>query len=149
MSVVAEEQVRAVVGHRFPGGRARIEPHVDRLLRDVIGGPLPASDGFAHPLMVFLAAQEGIGLGLEEVFALLHTTLADAPLLGEWSVEVEWPLRVGAEYEVRAQVADVVRKHSAHAGTFDVVSLLIEVIGERDRVDAQVRTSFVLPRGDR
>lgn len=149
MALVAQEQVSAVVGHRFPGARTRLEPYVDRLLRDVVGAPPAEPDGLAHPLMLFLAAQGGLGIELDEVFALFHATSSDGPMLGEWSMRVHRPLRVDAEYTTRASVVDVVRKHGARTGAFDIATMLIEVLGEDGAVDAEVRTSFVFPRRER
>lgn len=149
MALVAQEQVAAVVGHRFPGGRARVEPYVDRLLRDVVGAPPAGPDGLAHPLMVFLAAQGGLGVELDEVFALFHATSADGPMLGEWSVRVHRPLRVGVECATRASVVDVVRKRGARTGAFDIATMLVELLGADGAVDAEVRTSFVFPRRER
>jgi hypothetical protein len=149
VAVLTEEQAKALAGHRFPGGRARLEAYVDRLLRDVVGAPGPALDGLAHPLMVFLVAQGGVGVELDELFALFHATSADGPMLGEWSMEVTRPLRVDGEYEIRGGVAEVVRKHGARTGAFDIATMLIEIVGADGRVDAKVCTSIVLPRRSR
>ncbi|WP_219413523.1 hypothetical protein [Pseudonocardia nigra] len=149
MGSVAEEQVAETVGHRFPGSRMRLEAVVDRMLRDAIGASAPAPDGSAHPLMVFVAAQGGVGIDLDALFSLFHATSADGPMLGEWSMVLDRPLRIGAEYEIRAEVADVVRKDGARTGAFDIATMLIELVGADGRVDARVRTSFVFPRRQR
>jgi hypothetical protein len=138
----------ALVGHRFPGGRARVEPSVDRSLREVVVAP-PAADDLAHPLAAFLVAQSGIGVGLDEVFALFGSSPADGPMLGEWSVEQIEPLRTGREYQVRATVRGAARKRGASTGVFDLVTVVIDLLGPDRRVHAVVSPTYVFPRRSR
>lgn len=140
-----EDELAATVGRRFPGGRARIERHVDWLLRDALGCA-QATDGVLHPTVAFLAAQGGVGLELEEVFAMFGSSSADGPMLGEWSVDFARPLRVDVEYAVRAVVESATRKRGARTGVFDLVTALIELIGPDGEVHAAVRPTYVFPR---
>ncbi|MBP2367793.1 hypothetical protein [Pseudonocardia parietis] len=149
MGVVAEDRVRSLVGHRFPGARYRIDAAAELELREVAGAA-PAEGDTAHPLMVFLVAQGGIGIDLDSLFALCHAGTADGVMLGEWSVEQRAPLRIGAEYLVRGGIDDVVRKSGARAGVFDIVTMGLDVLGDGDPEPyARVRTSFVFPRRPR
>jgi acyl dehydratase len=138
-----EEELRGRVGHRFPGGRARIEPYVDWLVRDVVGAP--KGDAHLHPTVAFLAAQGALGVGLEEVFALFGSSSADGPMLGEWAVEFARPLRAGVEYAVRAEVEGV-RRRSGRSGVLDLVTVLIELAGPDGDVHATVRPTYAFPR---
>jgi hypothetical protein len=140
---VREDELRARVGHRFPGGRARIEPYVDWLVRDVVGAP--QGDEHLHPTVAFLAAQGGIGTGLEEVFALFGSSSTDGPMLGEWAVEFARPLRAGVEYGVRAEV-EAARRRSGRSGVLDLVTVLIELVGPDGEVHATVRPTYAFPR---
>jgi hypothetical protein len=142
---VREEDLRARVGHRFPGGTVRIEPYVDWLVRDMTGAPPPGDSGVTHPTVAFLAATEGLGVSLEEMFALFGASSDDGPLLGEWAVDVKEPLRAGVVYDVMAEVEDV-RRRTGSSGTFDVATLKIELTGPDWDVHAIVRPSYVFPR---
>jgi hypothetical protein len=143
--VITEAELVRTVGRKLPGGTARIEYYVDWLLRDAIGAP-PGVGGVAHPTVAFLAAQGGVGLELEEVFALFGASSADGPMLGEWSVEFAEPLRIDVRYTVACTVEKAVRKHGARTGVFDVVTVVIELTGSDGRVHATVRPSYVFPR---
>jgi hypothetical protein len=143
-----EDELVATIGHRFPGGRACIEPYVDWLLRDVVLADRSAGTdtGDLHPTAAFLAAQRGVGMELEEIFALFGAASADGPMLGEWAVDYARPLRAGVGYTVRAVVENAVRRRGARTGVFDVVTLLIELVGDDGAVHAAVRPSYVFPR---
>ncbi len=140
-----EEDLRACLGHRFPGGSARIEPYVDWLVRDMTGAPPPDKRGVVHPTVAFLAATEGLGVGLEDVFALFGSSSADGPLLGEWAVDFAQPLRAGIVYDVMAEVSDV-RRRTGDSGTFDLATLKIEIVGPDWATHATVRPTYVFPR---
>lgn len=135
------------MGHHFPGGTVRIEPYVDWLVRDMTGAPPPAADGVVHPTVAFLAATEGLGVGLEDVFALFGSSSADGPLLGEWTVEFAQPLRVGVDYDVTAEVESV-RRRTGGSGTFDLATVKIELVGLDWATHATVRPTYVFPRRD-
>lgn len=143
--MVTEEDVRARIGHRFAGGLATIEPYADWLLRDVVGSP-PAQDDLAHPLAAFLLATRGLGVDLADLFALFGASAADGPLLGEWSVDVIEPLRVGQAYLVSGQVVGAVRKRGSRVGVFDVVTIAVTIADRDGRSHAIVRPAYVFPR---
>lgn len=144
--LVSEQDLRRLVGHRLPGGQALVEPYVDWLVRDVVGAPPPPGDGTAHPTVAFLAAQGGVGLELEDLFALFGASSADGPVLGEWAVVFTEPLRVGVAYTVTCVVEAVVRRHGERSGLFDVVTVRIEMTAPDGRVHVTVRPSYVFPR---
>lgn len=146
MATMSEAELGALVGHRFPGGRAVVEPQLDRLVREVVGAPPPPGDGIAHPTVAFVAAQCSLGVELAEVFALCGATAADGPMLGEWSAEYAAPLRVGARYAVRGVVEAARRTSGARTGVFDVVTFRIELVAPDGRVHVTVRPAFVFPR---
>lgn len=139
-----ERELQARVGHRFPGGRARIGADEDRRLREVVGAPAATGD-VAHPLAAFVLAGAAYAGGLEELFALFDATAADGPMLGEWAERVDEPLRVGREYAVAGEVVAAVRKSGARTGVFDLVTVEIE-LGSGGHRHAAVRPSYVFPR---
>lgn len=142
---MTEEEVKARVGYQFAGCPATIEPYADWLLRDVVGSP-PAQDGLAHPLAAFLLAKEGLGVDLNELFALFGASAADGPMLGEWAVDVIEPLRVGQAYRVSGKVVGTARKHGSLAGVFDVVTVAVTVADGEGHIHAVIRPAYVFPR---
>ncbi|MDN5914363.1 MAG: hypothetical protein L0I76_04530 [Pseudonocardia sp.] len=142
-----EDEQSGLVGHRMPGGRARIEPYVDWLVRDVVGAPQRASgDDTVHPAVAFLVAQGNVGLELEEVFALFGASSQDGPLLGEWTVDFARVLRTGVDYDVSCQVERVVRKRGARTGVFDLATVEIGLDAPDGARHATVRPTYVFPR---
>ncbi len=146
METMTEVELDGLVGHRFPGGRAFVEPYVDLLVRDVVGAPPPSGDGLAHLSVAFLAAQCGLGIELDELFALCGAASADGPMLGEWSGEFVVPMRVNVGYEVCGVVEAVRRTSGSRTGVFDVVTVRIELVGPDGRAHVTVRPSYVFPR---
>jgi hypothetical protein len=140
--VIAEDELARTVGQTLPGGTARVEPYADWLLRDALGAP---QTGTVHPTHAFLAAQGNVGMTLEEVFALFGASSADGPMLGEWEVEFAEPLRADVDYPVAATVESVHRKQG-RTGTFDLVTVRIELAGPDGRTHVTVRPTYVFPR---
>ena len=141
-----EDELAALVGHRMPGGWAIAEPYLDWLVRDATGAQQRApGDDAVHPAVAFGLAQGGVGLELEEVFALFGASSQDGPLLGEWSLRLHRPLRVGAEYAVSARV-ERTRRRRGRSGVFDLVTPLIELAPDGGPVEIEVRPTYVFPR---
>lgn len=143
--MVPEQQMRDLVGRPFPGGTFTIEPYLHWLTCDVVGSP-PLPPGVAHPLFVYLATQSGIGLSLEELFALCHASSQDGPMLGEWGMEQRRPLLVAATYAVSGVITGVQRKEGRKTGIFDIVSFELRLAAEDGVVVAVARSSFLFPR---
>ncbi|MGH9247059.1 MAG: hypothetical protein ACRD29_22615 [Acidimicrobiales bacterium] len=141
-------ELEKIVGTPFPGGKVTVEPYEHWLLCDVVQSTRPP-DGVAHPLYVYIAALSGMGLTVDELFALCGATAEDGPMFGEHETEIHEPLRVGATYDVRGRVTAVDRKHGRTAGTFDLVFFELDVADPASGdVRAVCRNSFVFPRRD-
>jgi hypothetical protein len=146
--LITEEELDALVGTPFPGGTYTVEPYVNWLTCDCVLASELAAIGAAHPLLVYMAGQAGIGLSLAELFALCRANSEDGPMLGEWGMQLNRPLEVGAEYAVSGGITDVVRKTGKKTGVFDVVRFGIELrstIGSAEP-DALLHSSFIYPR---
>ena len=112
------------------------------LAPEIIG--LPA----AHPLLVYMATQAGLGLSLDELFALFLGSAEDGPMLGEWGMEVFRPIRVGVGYDVTGGITSVLRKIGKRTGTFDIITFELELrpTEQPDELHAVTRSSFIFPR---
>jgi hypothetical protein len=140
-----EADLIAVIGHEFPGGEFTVAPYEHWLTCDAVGAP-PSRDGVAHPMYVYYAALGGMGIGLDELFALVGATADDGVMFGEATIDVAQPLRVGATYRVSGSVTDVVRKSGRRAGVFDVVTFALDVSDDGGSVVGTSTNSFVFPR---
>lgn len=141
-----EAALHRVVGHRFPGGTFTILPHEHWLTCDAVGAP-PTRSGVAHPMYVYYAALGGMGIGLDELFALVDADADDGVMFGEAGIEIAEPLTVGATYGVRGEITGAERKAGRRAGVFDILTFLLEVVDD-DAVVATSTNAFVFPRRD-
>jgi hypothetical protein len=142
---IAVEELTELVGKPFPGGSYTIEPYRHWLMQDAVGGPATRS-GVASPMEVYYGALAGMGLSVDELFALVGATADDGPMFGEAGIEVRRPLRIGATYRVSGGITGVVRKEGRKAGVFDIVSFQLELVGDDGEIDAISTNSFIFPR---
>jgi hypothetical protein len=142
---VDEASLGRLVGHRFPGGRFTIEPYEHWLMCDAVSAP-PVRAGVANPMYVYYAALGGMGIGLDELFALVGATADDGVMFGEAAIDVVAPLQIGATYEVSGGITDVVRKSGKRAGVFDIVTFALDLANGDGATVATSSNSFVFPR---
>jgi hypothetical protein len=142
---VTIEQMRDVVGHRFPGGTFTIEPWENVLLSDVMGvEPLP--DGIAHPAYLFHAPLAGVGVRVADIFELCRAESDEAVRAGEYRWDLHEPLRVGATYRMSGGFTGVDRKVGRRGGPMDVVSFEIDVHDEAGTQVASTLSSWIFLR---
>jgi hypothetical protein len=141
------EELEALIGKPFPGGRYTIEPYKHWLMQDAVGGSA-TREGDASAMEVYYGALAGMGLSVDELFHLVGATADDGPMFGEAQIEVRRPLRIGASYDVAGAITSVVRKEGRKAGVFDIVSFQLELRGADGEVDAVSTNSFIFPRRD-
>lgn len=143
--MIALEELEALVGRPFPGGTYTIEPYQHWLMCDVVLAPRPAN-GVAHPLYVYLSAIAGMGITLDELFAMVGASADDGPMFGECETDIRRPLLVGTTYRVQGRLSSVQRKEGKRAGVFDIVGFDLELLDDDGQVVAVNRNSFVFPR---
>ena len=97
---------------------------------------------------VYYGALAGMGLSVDELFALVGATADDGPMFGEATMEVERPLVVGATYTVTGAIVGVTRKEGRKAGVFDIVTFRLELADADGAVAAVSTNSFIFPRRD-
>lgn len=146
--MITEEQLEALVGTKFPGGSYTPEPYVNWLTCDCVLAPELIGAASAHPLMVYMATQAGLGLSLEELFALFLGHSDDGPMLGEWGMDVHSPVQVGTSYTVSGGITGVLRKTGKKTGVFDIIQFELELreTAKPDELVAVTRSSFIFPR---
>jgi hypothetical protein len=144
---VALQELEALVGKPFPGGTYTIEPYRHWLFTDASGAE-PTSSGTAHPMEVYYGALAGMGISVDELFALVSASAADGPMFGEAELEVVKPLEVGATYSVSGGIVGVTRKEGRKAGVFDIVAFRLELTDASGDLAAVSTNSFIFPRRD-
>lgn len=142
---MALQELEALVGKPFPGGSYTIEPYRHWLFVDA-SGAVPGRAGVAHPMEVYYGALAGMGLTVDELFALVGASADDGPMFGEATMELERQLEIGATYSVSGSIVDITRKEGRKAGVFDIVTFRLELADERGSLAAVSTNSFIFPR---
>ncbi len=134
-----------LVGHQFPGGRYTLSPHVAWLWADcAVSEPDPAA---AHPSLAYLAAMQGCGVTIQDVFDLMGADADSGVMFGEITMDYDGVLVPGETYEFAGGVTSVERKQGRRAGTFDRLTFEISAHREGERQQRfKITTSWVFPR---
>ena len=135
--IPSEEAMRALIGHRFPGGRYRIEHWENFLLSDATGvEPLP--DRLAHPAHLFHVAINGVGTSIAELFALAEADRALPVSIDHYDWEIHEPLVEGANYVLSGGITEHERRGGDDAPTVDTFTYEIDVHREDGGLAAHV-----------
>jgi hypothetical protein len=132
-----------VIGRSVPGGRYAIAPYESWIAHDAV---YSAPTATPHPIMAFIGAQRGMGCTVAELFQLLESDIDDGPLLASTSIEIQQELVADAQYQVTGTVTDLVRKHGAALGDFDLATCVFTVSDETGRVVATVKNVYAIGR---
>jgi acyl dehydratase len=145
MSIITIESLEELIGQPFPSGSFTIVDYEHWLTADAVLSPvLPPS--CAHPMYAYYVAVAGMGMTLDELFALVGSSAEDGPMFGEAGIEFHQQLHIGATYRVEGGITAVARKEGRRAGIFDIVTFELRLFDEMDRVTAVTTNSFVFPR---
>jgi hypothetical protein len=132
-----EAEMLELVGHRFPGGRYRIEHWENWLLTDCTGAEqLP--DGLVHPIALFHVPILGSGTTIAELFELGHADGAGMVGLESYDWEYVQPLREDVAYRVEGGITEVERRTADTGQVYDAVAFTIELLDDELGVVARV-----------
>jgi len=124
--MVTEEEVLALVGHRFPGGRYRIEHWESWLLNDCTGAdPLP--EAMVHPIALFHVPILGSGITITKLFELGQATGAGSVGLESYDWEYFGTLREDVEYQIDGGITEVERRTTDDGQVYDALAFSIEL----------------------
>lgn len=142
---LTEAQLDALVGHRFAGGRYRIEHWENYLLTDCTGrGPLP--DGLVHPIVLFHVPILGVGTSITELFALGGVSGPGSVGLEGYDWEYVRPLIEDVEYRMEGGVVSAHRTTDDAGRVIDKFVFEITLFDESDRMAARITNRWVLRR---
>jgi hypothetical protein len=131
-----EEEMRALVGHRFPGGTYRIEHWENFLLTDCTGAEqLP--DGLVHPIALFHVPILGARTSITQLFELGGARGAGSVGLESYDWEYHEPLREDVEYRIEGGIISSERKVADNGMVYDAVAFQIDLF-DRDRHVARI-----------
>lgn len=147
MGELAEADLLALVGHRFPGGTRRIEHWESWLLTDCTGAEqLP--DGVVHPIALFHVPIQGAGTSIAELFALGRVESAGAVGLDGYSWEYFRPLREDLDYRFEGGIVETERCSNERGHVWDRFVFSVDV-NEPDGTPAARITNHWRLRRDR
>jgi hypothetical protein len=141
--VFTEDELAKLVGQELPAGTYRIDPVESLMLTSVVHGEPTQTP---HPIYAFVAAQTGIGISVGELLASFGTVPEDGPMLGECELTTSVPFVAGIDYTVTGSVTSAIRKRGRVLGTFDLVTIELQVHDPASTVISTCRETFVLPR---
>jgi hypothetical protein len=140
----SEEQVRALVGHRFAGGTYTVAHWENFLLTDCTGrDQLP--DLLVHPIVLFHMPILGARTSIAELFALGGAAGAGSVGLLGYDWEYMRPLREGVEYQVEGGIVSAERTIAPTGANHDLVAFSIELF-DGDVLCARVTNRWVFRR---
>ncbi len=142
---LTEAQLHGLVGHRFAGGRYRIQHWENWLLTDCTGRePLPG--GFVHPIVLFHVPILGVGTSITELFELGGVAGPGSVGLEGYDWEYFVPLVEDVEYRMEGGVIATERLTDDTGRIVDRFVFEIALFDERDRMAAKITNRWVLRR---
>ncbi len=145
MHHVDEQEMLALVGHRFPGGTRTIEHWENWLLTDCTGAGQPPED-LVHPVALFHVPIQGAGTSIAELFALGQVEGVAAVGLDSYDWEYFQPLRENIEYRFDGGVIEVERCHSDTGQVYDRFVFSIELSDSTGAPVARITNHWRLRR---
>lgn len=141
------EEIRALVGHRFPGGNYTIAHWENFLLTECTGSePLP--DDLAHPVALFHVPILGAGTSIGEMFALGRAD-SDASIgIESYVWEFFEPLREEHAYRIDGEITEADRCE-ANGRIYDRIAFRFELTNPDGGAAARTTITWHYNRGRR
>ncbi|MCC5884805.1 MAG: hypothetical protein JJT88_00050 [Gammaproteobacteria bacterium] len=141
------EEIRALVGHRFPGGHYTIAHWENFLLTECTGSePLPGD--IAHPVALFHVPILGAGTSIGEMFALGQAD-SDASIgIESYDWEFFQPLREEHPYRIDAEITEADRREE-NGRMFDRIAFRFDLKDEDGKPAARTTITWHYNRGKR
>jgi hypothetical protein len=139
------EEIRALVGHRFPGGEYTIA-HWENFLLTECTGAQPLPDNLAHPVALFHVPILGANTSIGEMFALGQADNDASIGIESYDWEFHKPLREELQYRIDAEITEADRKE-ADGRTFDRIQFRFELKDDSGELAAVTTVTWHYGRG--
>ena len=140
-----QAQLDSLVGHRFAGGRYRIQHWENWLLTECTGRePLP--DGLVHPIVLFHVPILGVGTSITELFELGGVAGAGSVGLEGYDWEYFRPLIEDVEYRMEGGIVSVERVTDDSGRVVDKMAFEVTLFDENDQMAARITNRWILRR---
>ena len=125
----SEDSMRALVGHRFPGGRYQIDHWENFLLTEATGIEL-LPDALAHPAHLFHVAINGVGTSIAELFRLAESGPDGLVAIDYYDWRIASPLREATPYALSGGITKFDRSTRTGSPTRDSFTYEIDLQSE-------------------
>lgn len=142
----SEEAIRAIVGHKFPGGTYTIE-HWENFLLTECTGARPLPNGLAHPVALFHVPILGARTSIAEMFALGQAESDDSIHIESYDWEFFQPLQEQVEYRITAEVTAADRR-TENDETFDRIQFRFDLTNPSGLLTARTTITWQYGRSD-
>lgn len=141
------EEIRALIGHRFPGGHYTIAHWENFLLTECTGAePLP--DGLAHPVALFHMPILGAGTSIGEMFRLGQADSDSSIGIESYQWEFDQPLREEVQYRIEGVITEADRREK-NGRTFDRIAFRFDLFDPDNKPAARTIVTWHYNRGRR
>ena len=121
-----EEEIKAIIGHEFPGGTYTIEHWENFLLTECTGAePLP--DAMVHPVALFHMPILGANTTIGEMFALGKADSDHSIGIESYDWEFFGALREDTPYDVSGRVTEADRRQRDDGRVYDRIQFQFDL----------------------
>ncbi len=121
-----EEEIKAIIGHEFPGGTYTIEHWENFLLTECTGAePLPGK--MVHPVALFHMPILGANTTIGEMFAVGKADSDHSIGIESYDWEMYQPLEEDTLYTVTAKVTDADRRSREDGRLYDRIQFQFDL----------------------
>ncbi len=141
---ISEEELHALVGHRFRGGSYTIQHWENWLLTDCTGRE-QIGDQLVHPVALFHVPILGVGTSITELFAIGRAAGAGSVGLESYDWEYLQPIREDVEYRMEGGIVETERTTTDTGQIVDRVAFRIELF-DGDALAARITNRWKFRR---
>jgi hypothetical protein len=143
-----EAEIRAIVGHRFPGGDYTVAHWENFLLTECTGVEL-LPDGMVHPVVLFHMPILGARTTIAEMFSLGQAESDFSIGIESYDWEMFEPLREEVAYGVSGHIIAAERRSRPDGRPFDRIQFQFEVARPDGALAARTTITWHYNRGGR
>jgi acyl dehydratase len=142
---MGDDPLEELPGTRLPHGTLTLSTQDHRAFAQHVGAD-PEDDGTLTALWLVVSNLRGLGIRLDELFALAGCDMAvDGPMLGGCDMEMTRPVKLDQPYRTTGEVLSIERKSGRRAGVFDLMRVRVALADDHGEA-AAVTVRYVLPR---